>query len=588
MSNDFSPEQKRYLEGFVAGASAAKTAIQRPAATPVAPAPSGPDAAHLAAMARFEQAGSKLNDQEKWKREEHPFDAYQRLKEQSLKGEYPKPNDNFRWRYHGLFYVAPAQDSYMCRLRIPNGILTSWQLERIAELAQKHGGGYAHVTTRANLQIREITAEHAVPLIEGLADIGLAPKGAGADNIRNVTGSPTAGICADELHDTRADAKAWNRHILEDRSLTGLPRKFNVAFDGGGRLAVLEETNDIAFTAVRVLEGQSVAAGVAYRLGLGGITGHRDLARDTGVVIPTNDAIAVADAIVRVFIDTGDRTDRKKARLKYVLDTLGIDAFLKRVEDKLGRSLPRVPQSGLAPRGPIDRLGHIGAHAQRQPGLSYLGIVLSVGKMTSAQMKGLADIARRHGDGDLRLTVWQNLLVSGIADAEIETVEGAVRALGFETNATTLRAGLVACTGSAGCKFAAADTKATAEEIATYVDQRLSLDQPVNVHITGCHHSCAQHYIGDIGLIGARVAINDDGDSVDGYDIVVGGGYGPDAAIGREIAKGIPRTETPEAVRRLLAAWIEGRSSATESFQAFTGRQSSEALRAFATMAGDP
>ncbi len=267
MSTEFTPEQKRYLEGFVAGAAAAKTAIARPVAAPVAPAPAGPDRAHHEAMARTEAAGGKLVDQEKWKREEHPFDAYGRLTAQAAADAFPKPADNFRWRYHGLFYVAPAQDSYMCRLRIPNGIVSHWQFRAVAEAARAFGGGYAHVTTRANLQIREIAARNAVPLIEALADVGIVPKGAGADNIRNVTGSPLAGIDATELHDTRADAKAWNRHILEDRSLTGLPRKFNVAFDGGGRLAVLEETNDIAFSAVRVAEGHGVPAGVHYRLG---------------------------------------------------------------------------------------------------------------------------------------------------------------------------------------------------------------------------------------------------------------------------------------------------------------------------------
>ena len=346
---------------------------------------------------------------------------------------------------------------------------------------------------------------------------------------------------------------------------------------------MLEETNDIAFTAVRVTEGQPVPAGVAYRLGLGGITGHKDLARETGVVVPTGEAVAVADAIVRVFVDTGD----KKARLKYVLDTLGVDAFLKRVEDRLGRPLPRVPLAGLAPRGAIDRFGHVGVHPQKQPGKAWIGVVLPVGKLTVAQMSGLAAIAREHGDGDIRLTVWQNLLISGIDMARGAAVEAAIRALGLDTRATSIRAGLVACTGSAGCKFAAADTKATAEEIAAYVEPRLSIDLPVNVHVTGCHHSCAQHYIGDIGLVGARVTVNAEGDTVDGYDLVVGGGHGPDAAIGREIAKGIRRDDAPEAVRRLLAGWIEGRGDPAESFQAFARRQSTEALASLAATGGE-
>ena len=213
-----------------------------------------------------------------------------------------------------------------------------------------YGGGYAHVTTRANLQIREIAAENAVAMLEGIQDLGLCARGAGADNIRNVTGSPTAGIDAQELIDTRPLARAWHFHILNDRSLYGLPRKFNVAFDGAGVVPVLEETNDIGFQAVEVREGGSVEQGVWMRVVLGGITGHRDIARDTGIVCAPKDCVAVADAIVRVFIENGDRTDRNKARLKYVLDSWGFDKFLTAVEEKLARPLARVAAGDVAPR----------------------------------------------------------------------------------------------------------------------------------------------------------------------------------------------------------------------------------------------
>jgi ferredoxin-nitrite reductase len=286
MSNDFSPEQKRYLEGFMSGLQSAR------AARGLGPlggaggsgnaAPSGPDKEHAEAQAKTVAGGGKLVDQEKWKAAEHPFDAYARFKQQAGSGTYPKPEDNFRWRYHGLFYVAPAQDSYMCRLRIPNGILKAWQFEGVADLAERFGGGYSHVTTRANLQVREIKAENAPLLLEGLADLGLTAKGSGADNIRNVTGSATAGIDPLELLDTRPHARAWHHHILNDRSLYGLPRKFNVAFDGAGSIATLEDTNDIGFQAIEIgegasFEGQPVEPGIWYRIRLGASSSRRPI-----------------------------------------------------------------------------------------------------------------------------------------------------------------------------------------------------------------------------------------------------------------------------------------------------------------------
>jgi ferredoxin-nitrite reductase len=583
--SEFDAAQKRYLEGFASGLAATRAAdanLARPSAA--APAePTGPDAIHLKAQDKTVAAGGKLAEQEKWKRAEHPFDGYARLAAQAADGSFPKPEDNFRWRYHGLFYVAPNQNSFMCRLRVPNGILSHRQFEGLANLADCYGGGYSHVTTRANLQIREIAAENAQALLEGIQDLGLCARGAGADNIRNVTGSPTAGIDAQELIDTRPLARAWHFHILNDRSLYGLPRKFNVGFDGGGIIPVLEETNDIGFQAVEVLERASVEPGLWMRVVLGGITGHRDIARDTGVVCTPKDCVAIADAIVRVFIENGDRTNRNKARLKYVLDAWGFEKFLAEVEKKLGRPLARVAPEHVAPRLATDRFAHLGVHAQKQHGLNWIGVVLPVGKLTTAQMREIAAIARECGDGDLRLTVWQNLLFSGVPDERVIEVEGRIAAIGLSSKPSSIRAGLVACTGNRGCKFAASDTKGHALIIAEHVEARVDIDVPVNIHLTGCHHSCAQHYIGDIGLIGAKVPVGEDGDTVEGYDIVVGGGFAENAKIGRELWKGIRAEECPMRIEALLRTYLTRRRGRDESFLAFTLRHELDELRALAS-----
>jgi ferredoxin-nitrite reductase len=576
MSSDFTPDQKRYLEGFVSGLSAARGA--RGGAPVASGGSSGPDAVHAEAQDRVLAEGRKLSDQEKFKRELHPFDAYGRLKEQADANTPPKPADNFRWRYYGLFYVAPTQTSYMCRLRIANGILTHWQFAGVADLAERHGGGYAHVTTRANLQVREIEPKDAVVMLEGIQDLGLCSRGSGADNIRNVTGTPTAGIDPQELIDTRPFAREWHFHILNERALYGLPRKFNVAFDGAGIIPVLEDTNDIGFQAVAVREGFDIDPGVWFRLALGGITGHRDFARDTGVLVRPSDATRVADAIVRVFIEHGDRTDRNKARLKYVLDAWGFEKFLAAVETKLGAPLTRAPEGSVAPRPAFDRSAHIGVHPQKQPGLNWVGVVLPVGKLTVQQMRGLARLAHDLGDGDIRLTVWQNLLISGVPDGKVAVAEAAIAELGLSTQATSIRAGLVACTGSTGCRFAASDTKGDAETIAAWCEERVVLDSPVNIHLTGCHHSCAQHYIGDVGLIGAKVAVSED-DTVEGYHIHVGGGFGPQAGIGREIYRDVKATEAPRVVERMLKGYLAQRAAPDETFLDFTRRHEIDALK---------
>jgi ferredoxin-nitrite reductase len=585
MSAEFTLEQKRYLEGFASGLQIARSSRRSSSATPAAE-PVGPDADHIKAQNRFLAEGKKLSDQEKFKRELHPFDGYERLKAQAAVNEPPKPDDNFRWRFFGLFYAAPNQKAYMCRLRIPNGILKRWQLAGLAELAERYGGGYAHVTTRANLQIREIEPRNAVAMVEAILDLGLCSRGSGADNIRNVTGTPTAGIDPQELIDTRPYAREWHFHILNERALYGLPRKFNVGFDGGGIIPVLEETNDIGFQAVAVREGFGIEPGTWFRLLLGGLTGHKNFARETGVLVKPADATKVADAVVRVFIDHGDRTNRLKARLKYVLDRFGMEKFLELVEAKLGAKLTRVGAQALAPRPPFDRSAHIGVHPQKQPGLNWIGVALPVGRLTVAQMRGLAKIARDCGDGELRLTVWQNLLLSGVPTAKVAEAVRAIEALGLSTAASSIRAGLVACTGNVGCKFAASDTKRHADEIARWCEARIALDSPVNIHLTGCHHSCAQHYVGDIGLLACKLQETEESEQIEGYHVLLGGGFGPNASLAREVLRDVRATEVPQIVECLLKAYLARRASKDETFLAFTRRHDDAALKAM--IEGEP
>ena len=298
------------------------------------------------------------------------------------------------------------------------------------------------------------------------------------------------------------------------------------------------------------------------------------------MVVRPDDATKVADAIVRVYIDHGDRTDRNKARLKYVIDRMGMAKVVALVEEKLGRTLDRVPAEALLPRPAFDRAAHIGVHAQKQPDLNWIGVVLPVGRMTAAQMRGIAEVAHDLGDGDIRLTVWQNLLISGVPSDKVAAAQAKIAALGLSTSTNSIRAGLVACTGNVGCKFAASDTKRHAEQIARWCETRLELDGPVNIHLTGCHHSCAQHYIGDIGLLACKVQTSEDGDTVEGYHIHVGGGFGPDAAIAPELYRDVKAEDAPRTVERMLKAYLAHRASPQESFLAFTRRHEVDALRA--------
>jgi ferredoxin-nitrite reductase len=589
--SEFDDQQKQWLQGFVSGIEARKAADRLANRAPGVPAGQqiGPDALQYAAQDRAVAAGGKLVVEETAKRARHPLDRWDEVVGRAEAGQFPKGIDVFLTKYQGLFYVAPAQDSFMCRLRIPNGILNAGQMRGLADAADSFGGGYADVTTRANLQIREIGAAHAVDMLLAVQALGLTSRGSGADNIRNITGSPTAGIDPQELHDTRPLCSAMHHYILNHREMYGLPRKFNIAFDGGGRVPVLEDTNDIGFVACQVTGGTGFEPGIYFRLQLGGITGHLDFAFETGILLKPGECVKVAGSVVRAFIAHGDRTNRLKARLKYVLDRMGREAFIAEVEKDYGSPLRRAAGAEVAPRPMADKHGHIGVYAQKQAGLNYLGLVLPVGRLTSEQMRGLAEIAERFGSGTLRFTVWQNLLISDVADRDVGVAIAAINALGLGVEASAIRRGLVACTGNAGCKFSASNTKGHALRLADYLEARLAVDLPINIHLTGCHHSCAQHYVGDIGLLACKVDLDKEGgeDSVEGYHVYIGGGAASTAeqAMARDYARSVAFDDLPPLLERLLAAWLAHRRAAAESFFEFCRRHEIAALRELAERA---
>ncbi len=577
----FSAEQKEYLLGFLAGAmqrgvqpfvghTAAGLLTSNPASGAVNRAEPAEETFHGTPV-------SDLCREELWKYEQNPLDIWDKLLASADENRAPGAEDIFRFKFHGLFYVAPAQDSFMMRLRIPGGIVSAHQMRGLAEIAEKYGAGRADITTRANLQIREFQPKDIVRVLTGVHALGLTSRGSGADNIRNITASPLAGIDPSELIDTAPYAAALHHYILNCRDLYGLPRKFNVAFDGGGAISVVADTNDIGFVAVRVGEGRSVPAGVYFRVLLCGITGHKQFASDCGLLVRPEQAVAVAAAIVRVFINHGDRTDRKKARLKYLVDKWGVENFVAETEKRLAFPLLRLPAEECVQRDGIDRVGHIGVHAQSQPGLNYIGVSVPVGRLPVSQMRALANVAEEFGSGELRLTVWQNLIIPNVSLERVDPAVECLRAAGLACMAGAVLRGTVACTGNRGCRYSATDTKAHAVELANLLDSKFKIDQPVNLHVTGCPHSCAQHYVGDIGLLGTKV------DGEEGYQVVIGGGCDQDRGLAREIIPSVVYSELAPMLESLFAGFQERRNP-NESFLAFSRRHSVAELQSFLTV----
>lgn len=563
----FSSEQQQYLIGVLSHLNLHH--VFQSGGGQAAPAPETLYGVPLEDLCKEEVA--KLNM--------HPLDMWRQLEQWEAEGHLAEGLDQFLLRHLGFFNVEPASPGYMMRLRCPGSILRGDQMAALGDITEEHAGGYAHVTTRGSLQLREILPGNVIPIIEKMQTVGLTAQGTGADSARNLTCSPLAGVDPQELIDMRPMTSRLSLRILRTKELQGIPRKFNISFDGGGMISCVSDTNDICFQAVQVTENdQSVEPGIWCRIALGGITGHKDFAKDTGLACRPEEAVDVAEAMLRVFVEHGNRTNRGKARLKYLLDEKGADWFCARTQEVLdgfgkGTTLATLPIGIDAPRGPIDRQAHIGVHAQKQAGLNFVGIALELGRLSADQMRELGRLAARYGSNDIRLTVWQNPIILGVADADVAALQDELTALGLSTSATSFAAGAVACTGKWACKLGQAYTKQDALKIVRKLESVFTLDQPINIHLTGCPNSCAQHYIGDIGLVGTTMA-----DGGEGYHILLGGGSDQDQGLARPLCGPVAADEVPGLIEHVVGRYLSERDG-TETFLSFIRSLDDHALK---------
>ncbi len=553
-------EQTAYLDGLFSGLANRGLKFSDAAA-----APGGSSAA------------PNLEDliaEERIKRELHPLDAYHFIEENAIGNAAPDKESAFRFKTHGLFWLAPHKEGYMSRLRIPGGVVKAFQLRELAAIAKELTSGYVQVTTRANFQLRLIEPKNCPEFLRRIQNVGLTSRGSGADNIRNITSNPTAGIDPYELIDVTPYVNQTAQYIINHREFYDLPRKFNIAFDGGGLIGSVEDTNDIGLKAVKLEQAVGdLQPGVYFRVSLGGATGHKAFAQDVGVLVKPADLVKVTMALVRVFIRNGNRGNRKKARLKHLLEKWTFEQYLEETEKLLGFSLIRRPEGAVLSEhtdgAPSVPHSHVGVFPQKQEGMNYVGMTVPVGQITPKQMIRIAELAENYGSGEVRLTVWQNIVIPNVPTAYVETVKKSLRRIGFDTTQSHLRSGFIACTGNSYCKFASANTKGHALEFMDYLDRKITLDQPVNVHITGCPHSCAQHYMGDIGLLGAKAKVN--GESVDGYHVFVGGGFAENQALGRQIFTALSAEDTKLTLETMMKIY-QARRENNETFQQWTNR----------------
>ena len=497
------------------------------------------------------QKPASLNKFEKIKAEKDGLDVKDELEKFAQIGweAMEKSDLEHRLKWVGVFYRPVTPGKFMLRMRTPSGILSSDQLRVLAEIVQRYGtDGSADITTRQNIQLRGVRLEDIPDIFRRLDEVEMTSMQSGMDNVRNITGSPVAGIDGSELIDTRELVQKVQDMITNNGegnyAFTNLPRKFNIAIEGGRDNSVHAEINDIAF----------VPAYKNGELGFNVLVGGFFSAKRCEGAIPLNawvppndDVVDLCRAILSVFRDNGARANRQKSRLMWLIDELGMDKFRSMVEQEFGRTLEIA-----AEKDEIDweKRDCIGVNKQKQPSLNYVGLHVPVGRIYAQDMFDLARLAEVYGSCEVRLTVEQNVIIPNILDDNLQDFLTEPLLEKFAISPQPLERALVSCTGSQFCNFALVETKNRASMLAKQLDAELEIPNPVRIHWTGCPNSCGQPQVADIGLMGTKV--RKDGKMVEGVDLYMGGKVGKDAQLGTCVHKGIPCDELNTVLSRIL------------------------------------
>ena len=532
---------------------------------------------------------TKAQRMERLKREKNPWEVFDEVRAFAREGRssvVPEwASAYFKWwgiytQGDGVGAVGGkggeglATDYFMMRIGLPNGLLTSAQLRVIADITRTHARNVADITTRQNIQLHWLTIESIPEIVDQLTKIGLSPKGACGDVVRNVTGCPLAGIDHDEIADASPLAVELAHALVANPEFYNLPRKFKISATGCPVWCSYPEINDVAFTAVKNSAGEP---GYTVRVG-GGLSNEPHLGVKLDAFVRPGQAVDVARAITAIFRDQEVlRESRDRARIKYLFmkENWTAESFLAEIEHRLGYKFESAAPETL----PDDVLrDHVGIHKQKQPGLSYVGASVLRGRLTGDQLAAAADLAERYGNGQLRTTIMQNLIFVNIDSARAADLAQELQHIGLLVEGTPFWRGAIACTGTEFCKLAISETKGFTRWLVDELEDRLpGFDQQLKLHVTGCPNSCGQHWIADIGLEGKK--IKHQGKMVDAFYFCVGGAVGAHAAIARPVGYRAPATEVPDALTRLLSAYLNERTPG-ENLRSYFSRHEADAIRA--------
>ena len=495
----------------------------------------------------------KRNSIERLKREKSPLGILDELPALIAAGYEDVPEEDIvRLKWWGLYHDKPKIGTFMLRVKIPGGVLQPDQLRAIGEISNTYGRGEGELTTRQNVQLHYLELGALPDVFDRLHAAGLTSAGACGDTVRNITGCPVAGLAHDELFDPTPVLEEAAAFFYGNPDYSDLPRKHKIAITACADACAAPEINCVALVGA-IRDGEE---GFGVLVG-GGLSSVPRIARDLGIWVPKAEAVTVLAAILDEWReDLRYRVSRVKARLKFMVDDLGPEGIRQRVERRLDRrfddfTLPALPRPS----------NHLGVHEE------WVGVPVHLGLITGDQLIGLAELGH-----EVRITRQQNLVLVGNADVD------ALAQLGLPVDAGELRGDAIACTGEPHCNFSVTETKSRMDGLVRLLEDRFprgSLDG-LRLHLDGCPHACAQHWVGDLGFQGTTVR-DDEGKRRQAYDVYLRGSLDRPAAIARPVFRRVPSDELDDAVVGLVSGWVE-RRSAGETFRAWCDRTTDDEL----------
>ncbi len=498
----------------------------------------------------------------------------------------------------GIQWDAPG----MQRIKIPYGGLDPVQLEALGEIAEEYGDGILHVTTRQDIQIHFVQIDDTPSLFRRLAAVGITTREACGNTVRNVTGCPLAGVCRDETFDVTPHAKACSRFLLGHRDTQSFGRKFKVAFSGcAGEACGLARMHDVGAVArTKVVEGRE-RRGFELWVG-GGLGSVPNQAKLFDPFLPEEELLPVAQAISRVFARLGEKKNRNTARLKFLVNKMGVEEFRKVVLEER-RSLPEDPawtahlkdlhatdEKPPKAAAPLDGRPRpegfeawfrTNVYRQKQAGYATAQVALPLGDFTARQARALADLARKHAGGNARLTVDQNIVFRWVSEGDLPSLWSDLRAIGLGDPGAGTILDITACPGTDTCKLGIASSRGLAGELRSRLAARFAaMDEAVRglkIKVSGCFNSCGQHHIADLGFYG--VSRKKGNYVVPHFQVMVGGQSTENAAAYGLAVIAVPSRRIPEVVDRLTEAFL-GEHAKGETFQGWVKRVGKGRVRA--------